>query len=33
LNQWQIAFGGVALLGAAGMFTIRKLAARKWKEK
>jgi len=32
-NNWQIALGVVALLGAAVMILLRILAARKWREK
>ena len=32
-TQWQIAFGAIALLGAASMFIIQRLAARKWRAK
>ena len=33
LTQWQITFGLLALLGAASMFLIQRLAARKWRAK
>ena len=33
LTPWQMTFGLLALLGAASMFTIQKLAARKWRAK
>ena len=33
LTTWQMGFGILALLGAASMFLIQKLAARKWRER
>lgn len=33
LTPWQMGFGGIALLGAASMLLIQKLAARKWRAK
>jgi anti-sigma factor RsiW len=33
LSNWQITFGGLALLGAASMFGIRRLAANTWRGK
>ena len=32
-TQWQIAFGAIALLGAASMLITQRLAARKWRAK
>jgi anti-sigma factor RsiW len=31
LTPWQVGFGVIALLGAASMFLIQRLAARKWR--
>ena len=33
LTPWQMGFGGIALLGAASMYAIRRLAANKWRGK
>jgi hypothetical protein len=33
LTPWQMTFGALALLGAASMLLIQKLAARKWRVK
>jgi anti-sigma factor RsiW len=33
LTAWQMGFGGIALLGAASMYAIQRLAARKWRGK
>jgi len=33
LSNWQITFGGIALLSAATMFGLRRLAANKWSGK
>jgi anti-sigma factor RsiW len=33
LSAWQITFGFLALLGAASMFLIQRLSARKWRAK
>ncbi len=33
LTNWQLAFAAIAVLGAAAMLLLRRLAARKWREK